>query len=149
MKYMHTLVKVNDLPTALAFYQGVLGMKEVRRMEREPLGGYTLVFLAADGDYETASSDVFAPTIELMYFKDPETRKRELSRPGHVAYRVDNIYETTRHLMANGIKIIRPPRDGKTLLFATPEGLKMEFVGQEKLEPCEPWLSMEDTDFWF
>ncbi|MDO9436270.1 VOC family protein [Hydrogenophaga sp.] len=149
MNYMHTLVKVTDLEKSLAFYKDVLGMKEVRRMEREPLGGYTLVFLAAEGDYEAATSPRFSPTIEMIYFKDPETRKRETNTQGHTAYRVKDIYESTRTLMAQGAKIIRPPRDGMTLIFVTPDGQKMEFVGTTKQEPCEPWISMEDTGFWF
>lgn len=149
MKYMHTLIKVKDLDRSLAFYQDVMGLVEVRRMEREPLGGYTLVFLAADGDVESAKSAAFAPTVELLYLKDEKLREEHAASAGHLAYRVDNIYDACNDLIAKGVPLIRPPRDGMTALFGTPDAMKVEFVSTERQEPCEPWLSMKDTDFWF
>lgn len=149
MKYMHTLVKVRNLEKSLDFYKNVLGMTEVRRMEREPLGGYTLVFVAADGDVEGARSAAFSPAIELLYLHDDQLREQYADTAGHLAYRVDNIYDACRDLMAKGVTLIRPPRDGMTALFGTPDGTKMEFVSMEKQAPCEPWLSMADTDFWY
>ena len=89
MKYLHTMVRVTDLDRSLDFYVNKLGLKELRRVDR-PEGRYTLVFLAAPGD-EPAQ-------IELTYNWDPEVYG-EGRNFGHLAYEVDNIYDTCQCLM--------------------------------------------------
>src|ERR1700676_5591422 len=101
MKYLHTMVRVTDIYNSIDFYVNKLGLKEIRRIER-PEARYTLIFLAAPGD-ESAQ-------IELTYNWDPETYG-EGRNFGHLAYEVDNIYESCQRLMDRGVTINRPPRD--------------------------------------
>ena len=139
MKYLHTMVRVADIAKSLEFYVGKLGLREVRRMER-PEGRYTLVFLAAPGD-ESAQ-------VELTYNWDPEVYG-EGRNFGHLAYEVDNIYETCRRLMEGGVTINRPPRDGRMAFIRSPDNISIELLQKGKaLEPAEPWASMPNTGKW-
>ena len=139
MKYLHTMVRVRDLDASLRFYCEGLGLKEVRRMENNA-GRFTLVFLSAD---ETPSAE-----IELTYNWDPEeyTGGRNF---GHLAYRVENIYETCQSLMDAGVVINRPPRDGHMAFVRSPDGISIELLqAGGALEPAEPWASMANTGQW-
>ncbi len=139
MKYLHTMVRVADIDKSLEFYVGKLGLSEVRRMER-PEGRYTLVFLAAPGD-ESAQ-------VELTYNWDPEVYG-EGRNFGHLAYEVDNIYETCRRLMEGGVTINRPPRDGRMAFIRSPDNISIELLQRGKaLQPVEPWASMPNTGKW-
>ena len=97
MEYLHTMVRVTDLDASLDFYCNKFGLTEVRRMENEK-GRYTLIFLSADGDVERAR-DSKAPLLELTYNWDKEEYDGGRNF-GHLAYRVDNIYETCAKLQA-------------------------------------------------
>lgn len=139
MKFYHTMVRVSDLDTSMAFYCNALGLKETRRYERLE-GRYTLVFLAAE---ETPDAE-----IELTYNWDPEdyTGGRNF---GHLAFRVENIYETCQKLMDHGITINRPPRDGHMAFVKSPDGISIELLQDgDNLEPAEPWTSMGNTGSW-
>jgi len=139
MKYLHTMVRVENLEASLAFYVNALGLREVRRTENEK-GRFTLVFLAAPGD-ESA-------LIELTYNWDPETLKGGRNF-GHLAYRVDDIYATCQRLMATGITINRPPRDGHMAFVRSPDKISIELLqAGNPLPPEEPWLSMPNTGEW-
>jgi len=139
MKFYHTMVRVSDLDASLDFYCTALGMKETRRYER-PEGRYTLVFLAAD---ETPDAE-----IELTYNWDPEEYSGGRNF-GHLAFYVDNIYQTCKKLQDHGITINRPPRDGHMAFVKSPDGISIELLqGGDKLEPQEPWVSMENTGSW-
>jgi len=139
MKYLHTMVRVENLEASLAFYVNALGLREVRRTENEK-GRFTLVFLAAPGD-ESA-------LIELTYNWDPETLKGGRNF-GHLAYRVDDIYATCQRLMAAGITINRPPRDGHMAFVRSPDKISIELLqAGNPLPPEEPWLSMPNTGEW-
>lgn len=146
MQYLHTMVRVRDLDESLDFYCNKLGLKEVRRMDNEN-GRFTLVFLAAPEDVARAEEDK-APLVELTYNWDPEEYSGGRNF-GHLAYRVDDIYELCRKLMDAGVTINRPPRDGHMAFVRSPDGISIELLQKgERLAPAEPWASMENTGSW-
>ena len=138
MKYLHTMVRVSDIEESKRFYCDGLGLHEIRRSENEA-GRYTLVFLAAPGDEDAQ--------VELTFNWDPEvyTGARNF---GHLAYRVENIYELCHHLMDMGVTINRPPRDGRMAFVRSPDGISVELIQNGSLEPAEPWKSMPNTGKW-
>ncbi|HEY7644599.1 MAG TPA: VOC family protein [Hyphomicrobiales bacterium] len=139
MKYLHTMVRVTDIDQSLDFYCNKLGLRELRRRVDEK-GRYTLVFLAAPGDEEAQ--------IELTYNWDPEayTGGRNF---GHLAYAVDNIYETCERMMKGGVTINRPPRDGRMAFVRSPDDISIELLQKgDALAPQEPWSSMPNTGVW-
>ena len=139
MKYLHTMVRVTDLDESLAFYCDKLGLREVRRKEVEA-GRFTLVFLAAPGDEDAQ--------VELTYNWDPE-EYGEGRNFGHLAYQVDNIYETCQRLMDAGVTINRPPRDGFMAFVRSPDNISIELLQKgDRLPPQEPWASMENAGTW-
>ena len=139
MKYLHTMVRVSDVDASLRFYCEGLGLTEVRRSENEK-GRYTLIFLAPPGQPDAQ--------VELTFNWDPEayTGGRNF---GHLAYEVDDIYATCKHLMDMGIVINRPPRDGRMAFVRSPDNISIEILqaGPAK-QPAEPWLSMPNTGAW-
>ena len=151
MEYLHTMVRVHDLDAALKFYCDGLGMVETKRSDHET-GRFTLVFLAAKGDKAHAKEN-WTPLLELTYnWPDEDGTTEEYTGGrnfGHLAYRVENIYETCQHLMDQGITINRPPRDGYMAFVKSPDGISVELLQKgERLEPREPWASMENTGSW-
>jgi lactoylglutathione lyase len=146
MRYLHTMVRVADIDASLDFYVGKLGMKEVRRSENQQ-GRYTLIFLAAPEDEERARADK-APLIELTFNWDPEDYQGGRNF-GHLAYEVDNIYETCQRLMDGGVTINRPPRDGNMAFIRSPDGISIELLQKgPALAKAEPWASMPNTGSW-
>ena len=146
MEYLHTMVRVTDLDASLDFYCNKFGLVEVRRVDSEK-GRFTLVFLAASHDVERAKESK-APLVELTYNWDPEvyTGGRNF---GHLAYRVDDIYETCDRLMKAGVTINRPPRDGYMAFIRSPDNISIELLQKgDPLPPQEPWLSMANTGTW-
>ena len=137
-KYLHTMIRVSSLEDTIAFFE-VLGLREIRRRPDEK-GRYTNVFLAAPGDEAAA--------VELTYNWDPEpyTSGRNF---GHLAYAVDNIYDTCSAFIAHGVTINRPPRDGRMAFIRTPDGISLELLqAGDALPPAEPWTSMANTGSW-
>jgi lactoylglutathione lyase len=146
MKYLHTMVRVRDIDESLDFYCNKLGLQEVRRVESEG-GRFTLIFLAASDDLGTAESQK-APLVELTYNWDPEDYEGGRNF-GHLAYAVDNIYETCGRLQNGGVIINRPPRDGHMAFIRSPDGISIELLQKgEALPKSEPWASMENTGSW-
>ena len=138
MKYLHTMIRVSDPGETIRFFK-LLGLRELRRMDNEQ-GRFTLIFLAAPGDEEAQ--------IELTHNWD-EAGYGEGRNFGHIAYRVDDIYDTCRRLMDADITINRPPRDGHMAFVRTPDNISVELLQQgEPLAPQEPWLSMPNTGHW-
>ena len=138
MKYLHTMIRVSDPDETIRFFS-LLGLREVRRAENEK-GRYTLIFLAAPGDEQAQ--------VELTHNWD-ENGYDGGRNFGHLAYRVDNIYETCQRLMDNGVTINRPPRDGHMAFVRTPDAISIELLQEgERLPPQEPWASMENTGTW-
>ena len=139
MKYLRTMVRVTDIDASLDFYCNKLGLVELRRYDNEK-GRFTLIFLAAPGDEDAQ--------VELTYTWDPE-EYGEGRNFGHLAYRVDNIYETCQKLMDGGVTINRPPRDGHMAFVRSPDNISIELLQKgESLPPQEPWASMENTGHW-
>ncbi len=139
MKYLHTMVRVSDIDRSMDFYCNKLGLKEVRRMENEA-GRYTLIYLAAPGDEDAQ--------VELTYNWDPEAYG-EGRNFGHLAYQVDNIYDTCQTLMDAGVTINRPPRDGYMAFIRSPDNISIELLQKgAPLPKAEPWVSMENTGHW-
>ena len=146
MQFLHTMVRVSNLEQSLDFYCNALGLIEVYRKDSEA-GRFTLVFLSAPSDLDSAQTNS-APVIELTYNWDPEayTGGRNF---GHLAYRVDNIYATCEKLMAAGVVINRPPRDGHMAFVRSPDNISIELLQSGDILPTmEPWLSMENTGEW-
>ncbi|WP_427023345.1 VOC family protein [Aureimonas ureilytica] len=146
MRYLHTMVRVTDIDRSLEFYCQHMGMTEIRRVENEG-GRFTLIFLAASDDVEAGRTQS-APLIELTYNWDPETYGGGRNF-GHLAYEVDDIYETCQRLMDAGITINRPPRDGRMAFVKSPDNISFELLQKgERKAPAEPWASMENTGTW-
>jgi len=146
MKYLHTMIRISDIDASLRFFCDGLGLSEVRRYDSES-GRFTLIFLAASDDMDTARTQK-APLIELTYNWDPEdyTGGRNF---GHLAYRVDDIYALCTRLQDLGITIHRPPRDGHMAFVKSPDGISIELLQSgDALPPSEPWLSMPNTGSW-
>lgn len=151
LEYLHTMVRVHNLDQALDFYCNKLGLIETHRMENEA-GRFTLVFLAAPYDLDRAKQSK-APLVELTYNWPNENGEAEVYTGGrnfgHLAYRVDNIYEFCQSLQDKGITINRPPRDGYMAFIRSPDGISIELLQKgEPLEPQEPWASMGNTGTW-
>ena len=139
MKYLHTMVRVKDVDASLDFYCNQLGLVELRRHDSEQ-GRFTLIFLAAPGDEDAQ--------VELTYNWDPEEYD-EGRNFGHLAYRVENIYELCQKLMDGGVTINRPPRDGHMAFVRSPDNISIELLQEgDALPPQEPWASMENTGHW-
>ncbi len=146
MQYLHTMVRVKDIQTSLSFYCDALGLQEVKRTDYEQ-GRFTLIFLAAPDDLDRANSHN-GPMLELTYNWDPEDYEGGRNF-GHLAYRVDNLYDFCEHLMNKGVTINRPPRDGHMAFIRSPDGISIELLQKgDALAPKEPWASMENTGSW-
>ena len=152
MRFLHTMLRVRDLDKAMAFYQGLLGLEEVRRRVDDK-NRYTLVFLAAPEDAPAAKDMLKAgkrdgSVIELTYNWDTEDYG-EARYFGHLAYEVDDIYATCEKLMKGGVTINRPPRDGNMAFVRSPDKHSIELLQRGKpLPPKEPWVSMPNTGKW-
>ncbi len=139
MEYLHTMVRISDIDESLDFYCNALGLEEVRRRDSEK-GRFTLIFLRAPGDD--------SGEIELTYNWDPEAYSGGRNF-GHLAYRVDNIYEICQRLTDKGVTINRPPRDGHMAFVRSPDNISIELLQKgDPLPPQEPWASMENTGTW-
>ena len=146
MQYLHTMIRATDLQATLTFFCDHLGLVEVNRYNSEQ-GRFTLVFLAAPDDL-TLAQERKAPLIEITYNWDTETYSGGRNF-GHLAYRVDNIYDLCARLQAAGITLNRPPRDGHIAFVRSPDGISVELLqAGEALPPEEPWLSMPNTGEW-
>jgi len=137
MKYLHTMIRVSDPAATIRFFE-LLGLREINRFDNEG-GRFTLIFLAAPGD-EGAQ-------VELTHNWDEQGYGGGRNF-GHLAYRVDNIYETCQRLMDAGVTINRPPRDGHMAFVRTPDDISIELLQDGRLEPAEPWASMPNTGVW-
>jgi lactoylglutathione lyase len=139
MKYLHTMVRVSDVEQSLAFYRDALGLQVLREYSSEA-GRFTLIYLAAPGDEQAQ--------IELTYNWDPEVYSGGRNF-GHVAFGVDNIYETCARLQSHGVVISRPPRDGRMAFVRSPDQISIELLQKgTPLPPAEPWTSMPNVGNW-
>ena len=131
------MFRVKDIDRSLTFWH-LLGLKETRRQENEK-GRFTLVFVA---------TAVGEPEIELTYNWDQIEEYTHGRNFGHVAFRVENIYETCQRLMNAGVVINRPPRDGHMAFVRSPDNQSVEILQEGTLPPAEPWASMPNTGTW-
>ncbi|HEV7275443.1 MAG TPA: VOC family protein [Devosiaceae bacterium] len=139
MRYLHTMVRVTDVDASIRFYCQGLGLEEVRRTDNDK-GRFTLIFLAPPGQPDAQ--------LELTYNWDPEEYGGGRNF-GHLAYAVDNIYETCAHLQEMGVVINRPPRDGRMAFVRSPDGISIEILQDGPALPAqEPWASMSNTGSW-
>ena len=139
MKYLHTMIRISDVEKSLNFYCNGLGLIETRRIESEQ-GRFTLIFLAAPGDEKAE--------LELTYNWDGDKLSDGSRNFGHLAYRVENIYETCERLKGMGYTINRPPRDGHMAFVRSPDNISIEILQEGNLEIKEPWLSMKNNGVW-
>ena len=138
MQYLHTMIRVSDPAATIRFFE-LLGLREVRRMDNEK-GRFSLIFLAAPGDEQAQ--------VELTHNWD-ESGYSEGRNFGHLAYRVDDIYQTCQRLADAGVTINRPPRDGHMAFVRTPDNISIELLqAGAALPPQEPWSSMPNTGSW-
>lgn len=134
------MLRIKDIDSSIDFFCGALGLNEVRRIEVEE-GRFTLIFLAAEGDESSQ--------IELTYNWDGDELGKGSRNFGHLAYEVENIYETCSRLKDSGITINRPPRDGRMAFVRSPDNVSVELLQKgSSLEPTEPWISMENVGEW-
>jgi lactoylglutathione lyase len=146
MEFLHTMIRVSDVVASLDFYCNKLGLIEFSRKDYEK-GRFTLIFLCAPEDKNLAEQNR-KPLIELTYNWDKEEYSGGRNF-GHLAFRVDNIYEICQKLKDNDVVINRPPRDGHMAFIKSPDGISIELLQKgDSLEPQEPWSSMENTGSW-
>jgi lactoylglutathione lyase len=142
-KYLHTMIRVTDPDATIAFFN-LIGLNETKRINSEQ-GRFTLIFLAPPGQEGVAE-------VELTYNWPPESGEAEVYSGGrnfgHLAYRVDNIYNTCQRLAEAGHIIHRPPRDGHMAFVKSPDGISIELLQDGHLPPAEPWASMPNTGSW-
>ena len=146
MRFLHTMVRVRDLEASLDFYCNKLGLVEMRRKD-VPAGRFTLIFLAAPKDMASSKAGG-APELELTVNWD--TEDYDYGRNfGHLAYKVENIYEKCQKLIDAGVTVNRPPRDGRMAFIKSPDNISIELLQEgESLPQAEPWVSMENTGSW-
>src|SRR5215203_3952948 len=138
MKFLHSMLRVSDPQATVAFFQ-LLGLEERRRMDNEA-GRYTLIFLGVPGDE--------GGEVELTHNWDEKGYSGDRNF-GHLAYQVDDIYDTCQRLMDHGVTINRPPRDGHMAFVRTPDSISIELLQKGgSLPPQEPWSSMPNTGSW-
>ena len=138
MKFLHTMIRVTDPAATITFFE-LIGLEEVRRIDSEQ-GRFTLIFLAARGQEGIAE-------VELTHNWDHEDYSGGRNF-GHLAYQVDDIYETCQRLMDAGVTINRPPRDGHMAFVRTPDNISVELLQDGRLASAEPWASMPNTGVW-
>jgi lactoylglutathione lyase len=139
MKFLHTMVRIHDLDQSLDFYINKLGLVEIKRHD-VPEGQFTLIFLAtAKGEAE----------IELTHNWDSQEEYTIGRNFGHLAFEVEDIYQTCQQLLAAGVIINRPPRCGKMAFVKSPDNVSIELLQKgAALPPQEPWSSMENIGSW-
>ena len=152
MRFLHTMIRVRDLDASLAFFCDLLGLEVVRRDDYSK-GRFSLIFLAAPGDADSVATDKAlarreSPTIELTWNWDPEDYGSARNF-GHLAFEVDDIYAACDRLMAGGVTMNRPPRDGHMAFVRSPDLVSVELLQKgEPKAPAEPWASMPNTGVW-
>lgn len=138
-KFLHSMIRVRDPDVTIRFFN-LIGLEEVRRYDNEQ-GRYTLIFLAAPGQAGVAE-------VELTHNWDLEDYGSGRNF-GHLAYAVDDIYNSCQMLIDAGVTINRPPRDGRMAFVRSPDGISVELLQDgEPLPVQEPWKSMPNTGSW-
>ena len=140
IKYLHTMIRVKNIENSIKFYCDFLGLKEIRRKDSKE-GKYTLIFLAAPFQEQVS--------IELTYNWDTSEDYTEGRNFGHIAFEVEDIYQLCERLQNFGVKINRPPRDGRMAFIRSPDNISIELLQKgQPLQIKEPWKSMENIGYW-
>ena len=138
MRFLHAMLRVADPDSAIRFFN-LLGLEERRRID-QPQGRFSLIFLGVPGDE--------GGEVELTHNWDDQTYSGGRNF-GHLAFLIDDIYDSCRRLMEGGVTINRPPRDGRMAFVRSPDGISIELLQKgEALEPAEPWASMPNSGEW-
>ncbi|MGB0494906.1 MAG: VOC family protein [Kangiellaceae bacterium] len=138
MKYLHSMIRTNCPEESVKFYTEGLGLKLISRRDIEA-GRFSLYFLGESED---------SPMVELTHNWDEQTYTNG-NQFGHLAYQVDDIYQTCQHLSDMGVTINRPPRDGHMAFVKDPNGISIELLqAGERLAPKAPWDTMENVGSW-
>jgi lactoylglutathione lyase len=141
MRFLHTMLRVQDLDKAVDFFTNKLGLRELRRHDNQS-GRFTLVFIGTGSPGDPAE-------IELTHNWDEAVPYPTGRFFGHLAFEVPNIYDTCSRLQAAGVDILRPPRDGRMAFVKSPDGHSVELLQRGgALEPREPWLSQANQGTW-
>ena len=139
MRFLHSMLRVSDPDATIRFFK-LLGLEERRRMDHES-GRFTLIFLGVPGDE--------GGEVELTHNWDEGEGYGGGRNFGHLAYQVDDIYETCQRLADSGVTINRPPRDGHMAFVRSPDNISIELLQKgERKAPAEPWASMPNTGEW-
>src|SRR4051812_32596866 len=117
MRFLHSMIRVSDPEATIRFFN-LLGVDERRRMANDS-ARYTLIFLGVPGDE--------GGEVELTWNWD-EKGYGDGRNFGHLAYQVDDIYETCQRLLDAGVTINRPPRDGRMAFVRTPDNISVELL---------------------
>lgn len=130
-QFLHTMIRVKDLDTSIAFYTEMLGMKLLRKTDY-PDGKFTLVFVGY-GDEKDHT------VIELTHNWDQETDYDLGNGFGHLALGVPDIYKTCEELRAKGIDIVREPgpmKHGTTHIafIKDPDGYMIELIQRKETD---------------
>jgi lactoylglutathione lyase len=146
MRYLHTMVRVNNLDASMAFYRDLLGLVETGRYESKE-GEFTLVYLSAPMDLDRAKEHQ-APLLELTYNWDGEVYEGGRNF-GHLAFEVDNVYELCQKVVDSGVVLNVPPSDGHMAFFRSPDNISIELLQRDgSLDLVEPWKSMPIVGEW-
>ncbi len=144
MQYAHTMIRVSNLDESLAFFRNTLGLVEIRRVDSEK-GQFTNVFIASPEDVKAGG---VIPSVELTYNWGDHTYTGGRNF-GHLAFYVDDLYETCQNILDHGVELNRPPRDGHLAFFKTPDGISIELIQKNVDKPIqEPWSSMPNIGTW-
>ncbi len=141
MRFLHTMLRVRDLDSALDFFVNKLGLRESRRRESQS-GRFTLVFLSTGAEGDRSE-------IELTHNWDAAEAYPTGRFFGHLAFEVEDVHALCARLRDAGVVIHRPPRDGRMAFVKSPDGHSIELLQRgEALTPSEPWVSMPNTGEW-
>lgn len=124
MKYLHTMLRVNNLQESIDFYTKALGMNVISN-DDYPEGEFTLVFLS----YGKTKQD---PCIELTYNYGKHSYQIG-DAFGHIALGTSDIKGTCEKVRAFGYKVVREPgpmKHGTTVIafVEDPNGYKIELI---------------------
>lgn len=117
MKFCWCTLTVNNLEQSISFYQDIIGLPIVRRLE--PQAGVKIVFL---GDGETNIELIYNETVKEIYFGSNIS----------LGFEVESVSEKMQFLEKRGVRIesgpFRPNPHVKFINILDPNGLKIQLI---------------------